>query len=333
MEQLQTVSAVSKNLGISNRMLRYYEQIGLVQSQRVEGYAYRVYDDQAIRRLRQIIVLRKLRVSVKQICEILSNNAAANVIEVFERNIGELDEEITAMATIREILQNLVAELREKANMQLRLDWINDSSVLTLVDALAFPQNTIREDKTMEDLNKAGEKLDKLTDRDVRIVYLPPAMVAAAYAKGTEPGPELVTGDLVDQFIKDKDLKNIYPASRHFGFNNPDEPVHGEGHGYERYITIPDDMDVPAPLVKKHFIGGIYAAHTIPFGEWDAWLKLHEWVGNNNRYDFNWGTIQGVCGWIEEHLNYWNWYTCGLSMGDVDESRQIDLMIPIELKG
>ena len=113
MGQLQTVSAVSKNLGISNRMLRYYEQIGLIQSQRMEGYAYRVYDEQAIRRLRQIIVMRKLRVPVKQICDILSNNAASDVIEVFERNIGELDEEITAMATIRSILQNLVRELRE----------------------------------------------------------------------------------------------------------------------------------------------------------------------------------------------------------------------------
>ena len=119
MEQLQNVGTVSKKLGISNRMLHYYEQLGLVQSRRIEGYAYRVYDEQTIRRLRQIIVLRKLRVSVKQICEILNNNAAADVIEVFERNIRERDEEITEMATIRSILQNLVKELHEKANMQL----------------------------------------------------------------------------------------------------------------------------------------------------------------------------------------------------------------------
>jgi len=23
-----------------------------------------------------------------------------------------------------------------------------------------------------------------------------------------------------------------------------------------------------------------------------------------NRFDFRWGTIDGVCGWLEEHLNY-----------------------------
>ena len=55
MDQRQTIGTVSKNLGISSRMLRYYEQIGLIESKRVENYAYRVYDEEAIRRLRQII--------------------------------------------------------------------------------------------------------------------------------------------------------------------------------------------------------------------------------------------------------------------------------------
>ena len=61
MNQMLTVSTVSKNLGISSRMLRYYEQIGLIESRRMNDYAYRVYDENAIRKLRQIIILRKLR--------------------------------------------------------------------------------------------------------------------------------------------------------------------------------------------------------------------------------------------------------------------------------
>ena len=44
---MQTIGTVSKNLGISSRMLRYYEQIGLIRSRRVEDYAYRVYDEEA----------------------------------------------------------------------------------------------------------------------------------------------------------------------------------------------------------------------------------------------------------------------------------------------
>ena len=43
MNQMQTIGTVSKNLGISSRMLRYYEQIGLIGSRRVEDYAYRKF--------------------------------------------------------------------------------------------------------------------------------------------------------------------------------------------------------------------------------------------------------------------------------------------------
>ena len=122
MDQRQTISTVSKNLGISSRMLRYYEQIGLIESRRVENYAYRVYDEEAIRRLRQIILLRKLRVSVKQIRELFGNSSAMGVIEVFEQNIRELDEQMTALSTVKSILSRLVQELREKATLHLQLE-------------------------------------------------------------------------------------------------------------------------------------------------------------------------------------------------------------------
>jgi len=147
---MQTVSAVSKNLGISSRMLRYYEQVGLIESQRMEDYAYRVYDENAIRRLRQIIILRKLRVPVKQIREIFSNSDAVDIIEIFERNISELDEQITALSTVKSILSRLVWELHEKANMRLKLDCLGDSSVFAAVEwrAFPFPKTHYRRKKT-----------------------------------------------------------------------------------------------------------------------------------------------------------------------------------------
>jgi DNA-binding transcriptional MerR regulator len=330
--ELQTISQMSKLFGISTRTLRYYEQIGLIQPVKKEDYAYRTYDAATVQRLQQIIVLRKLRIPLKEIGEILNSDEAVVAIRAFEQNLSEIEDEITALDTIRIITKAFLERLQQTR----QLWFLDDESLLELVDALTVSKINFREEKTMEDLNMASRKLNKLADRDVRIVYLPPATVAAAYARGTEPGPELVTADIVDKFIADSNLANVYPAARHYGFNNPDEPVHGEGHGYERYITIPDDMEVPAPLVKKRFVGGIYAAYTIPMGEWDTWMSLHEWVCNSERYDFRWETIEGVsgwtCGWIEEHLNYWNWYTPGLTMEENDKSKQIDLLIPIKSK-
>ena len=74
---LHTINQVSKTYGISTRMLRYYEEIGLITSLRKDGYAYRVYDDAALLRLQQIIVLRKLRVPMKHIRVILANSQTA----------------------------------------------------------------------------------------------------------------------------------------------------------------------------------------------------------------------------------------------------------------
>ncbi len=135
------------------------------------------------------------------------------------------------------------------------------------------------------------------------------------------------TAEILDKFIAGMNLKEIYPAARNFGFNNPDGiPDNDPNHGYERGISIPDDLEVHEPLVKKHLDGGAYAAYMIPMGAWDeGWQPLHEWVSNSKNYDFRWGTVEGVCGWLEEHLNYWDW-----NENENESERQIDLLMPVK---
>lgn len=52
------------------------------------------------------------------------------------------------------------------------------------------------------------------------------------------------------------------------------------------WVTIPDDMEVPANLVKKRFEGGLYAAHMIPMGNFNEWEWLLNWVNENEKYEF-----------------------------------------------
>lgn len=68
---IQTVTVVSRTLNISTRMLRYYEKIGLISPVRKGDYAYRCYDEFTVRSVQQILVLRKLRIPLKQIAQIL----------------------------------------------------------------------------------------------------------------------------------------------------------------------------------------------------------------------------------------------------------------------
>lgn len=323
--ETMTISQVSKSFGISTRMLRYYEQAGLIESLRRDDYAYRMYDDAALSRLRQILILRKLRIPLKQIKVILQRPDAVTAIEVFRQNISELDDEITALSTIRSILSRFVDELQNTADMKIHCLITQDDIMMASIESLSLTSINFREDRTMDELKKAEENLSRLND--VRIIYLPPATVAAAHHIGDDP--ESHTYKIIDQFVRDTGLCKIKPDLRHYGFNHPN-PVDETGyHGYETWVTIPDDLEVPPPLTKKHSAGGLYAAHMIAMGNFNEWEWLFDWVNRSEKYEFA-GDMQDqehMCGLLDEHLNY----VSHINSGNTEpEDLQIDLLMPVK---
>lgn len=323
--ELLTISQVSKQFGVSTRTLRYYEQVGLITPAKKEDFAYRVYDEANLLRLRQIIILRKLRIPLREIAEILQRGDAAAAIRAFERNLAEIEDEITALSTIRNVIKAFVERLSLGGA---KLALLDDKSLLKVVDSLTVSKINFKEEKTMDDLNKASEKLSKLEDKDVRIVYLPPSDVAAYQYEGDEP--ERHVSEVIDRFVLDHDLTRVKPDLRHYGFNAPNPVDETNDHGYEMWVTIPERMEVPAPLAKKRFEGGLYAAHMIPFGAFEEWRWLDAWVRNNDKYeyrgDWNGGNMFGL---LEESLNYVN----RVHLPDPEsEGFQMDLLIPIREK-
>lgn len=330
--ELQTISQVSKYFSISTRTLRYYEQIGLITPLKKEDFAYRVYDIESITRLRQIIVLRKLRIPLKQIAEILQSADARIAIEAFERNLVDIEDEITALSTIRNVIKAFIEHLNLGSAIFALPD---DEGLLEIVDSLTVSKINFKEEKSMEQLNHASEKLNKLEDKDVRIVYLPPMTVAAAYASGE--GCEGKAGDMITNFVQESGLLKIKPDARSFGFDcSKGAAVLGEpSHVYEMWVSIPDHLEIPAPLVKRTFDGGLYAAHVLRAWDFEDWRLLREWVNANNKYDNDWGaprwispeTVAGQG--FEETLNFYNFVQKGGKMEDL----QLDLLFPIKEKG
>lgn len=111
--KLLTISQVSENLKLSTRTLRYYEEIGLISSEKKEDYAYRVYTEETVKQLQQIILLRKLRIPLKQIAFILQNENAAEIINTFRQNLDKVNEEISSLSTIRDIIENFIEKLND----------------------------------------------------------------------------------------------------------------------------------------------------------------------------------------------------------------------------
>lgn len=323
--EIQTISQVSKRFNISTRTLRYYEQIGLLQPVKKAGSTYRSYDESEVVQLQQIIILRKLRIPLKQIAEIIKSKDTAVAIKAFQQKLIEIDGEITALSTIKSVIQAFLDRLDLKSD---KLQLMDDESLLEIVDSLTVSKINFKGEKSMKELNQANEKLNQLTDKDVRIIYLPPATVAAYQCEGDEP--ENKVAQLIDKFVLDDDLPGIKPDLRHYGFNAPNPVDETNYHGYEMWVTIPENMEVLEPLVKKHFEGGLYDAHMIPFGAFEEWEWLAKWVRDSEKYEYNgnWDS-KNMFGWLEESLNYVN----RVKQPDPEgEGFQLDLLIPIKEK-
>lgn len=324
---MMTISEVSRTFNVSTRTLRYYEQIGLLSSQRKEDYAYRTYDENVVRRLQQIIVLRKLRIPLKQIAVILENTNQDSIISLFQENIRELDSEIHALSTIRDILRIFISRLDKDLQKSVKLELLKDDDIIKVVDALSLSKTNFKEESSMEEIKKANETLRKL--KDVRIVLLPPCTVASYHYIGENP--EETVGAQIDKFVRESKLYEQKPDTRMFGFNHPN-PSKDKPYGYESWVTITDDMEVPAPLTKKHFEGGLYGAHTIKFGDFHEWQYLCQWAENNKKYIPNYSElgeeIMGGC--LEEHLNWV--YSSHMGWPEDGIDGMLDLLVPIKLK-
>lgn len=325
MSELLTVTDVSRELGLSTRMLRYYEEQGLIGSSRVEGYAYRMYDDEAVRRLRQVIVLRRLRIPLREVKLILDDPSAQWAIFVFRQKLSEFDAELANIGAVRAVTEELLNTLKSRYWLP-AADVLLDEDISAALPSLANSYELEKERaRKMENLNKAEENM-KLTD--VRIVHLPAATVAAARYFG--PDPEDHAGRMIADFTREKKLWERGDV-RLYGFNSPNPPPEGGEYGYEFWVTIPDDMDVPEPLTKKHFKGGTYAAHAIKMGDFHEWAWLAKWADESEEYEIaGSGSPADMFGSLEEHLNYYD-HIQETAEGE-PEITQLDLLIPVRKK-
>jgi MerR family copper efflux transcriptional regulator len=107
------IGQAAQKSGVSAKMIRHYESIGLVARARRSDGGYRIYDANAIHRLRFIRRSRALGFSMKQIDQLLSlwrnrRRASADVRRVAQHHIHDLDQKIEELQAMRRTLHQLV---------------------------------------------------------------------------------------------------------------------------------------------------------------------------------------------------------------------------------
>jgi DNA-binding transcriptional MerR regulator len=111
-EQIKAGELASR-YGVSTRTLRYYEEAGLMQSIRTNDYAYRLYNADNVKRLEQILILRKLNVGIKDIRRIFDASNSETVLEVLGQKVNDIDEEVALLHELKEIVVEFIRQIRQ----------------------------------------------------------------------------------------------------------------------------------------------------------------------------------------------------------------------------
>ena len=127
MNDIVKIKDVVARYGVSARTLRYYENMGLLQSTRSDEYSYRMYDGNAVKRIEQILTLRKLGISIRDIKRIFTASGSSVVLEVLAKKLEDIDEEVALLSELKNIISSFICHIKQ-------VDFNNESDVRMLYD-------------------------------------------------------------------------------------------------------------------------------------------------------------------------------------------------------
>ena len=108
------IGQLARQAGVSTRTVRYYEEIGLLQAARRYAGGRRVFDGDALQRLRFIARLKTLGFSLEEISHLNEvfevENSTAAMLEVLDGLLGE------HMNTLEQRMQEVAALQKEIGN-------------------------------------------------------------------------------------------------------------------------------------------------------------------------------------------------------------------------
>ena len=284
MGDLIKIREVSLKYDVSARALKYYEDMGLIQSTRSDNYAYRLYDEIAIKRLEQILILRKLNIKVKDIQRIFNSDSSDVVLEVLTQKVTGIDDEVALLHELKDIILDFIKQIE-------KFDFQNDKDVKLLYEkAKDIEQQIVNVDyngnsASVKRLIDVAEKLEKKPD--IRIVEFPKCRMVTS---GISTEPDLFSPDgTLMRFDRmwtrlDEKRKDRFFA-RDFMWYDPETKGTVWWYAIEDWVTERDTEGFEI----IDFEGGIYAAAISRDGDHDDGARvmngIYDWIVNSGCFE------------------------------------------------
>ncbi|MFC4655834.1 MULTISPECIES: Cu(I)-responsive transcriptional regulator [Rheinheimera] len=112
MKTLVTIGEAAAASGVSAKMIRHYEEIGVLQKAHRTEAGYRLYNSQQLQQLGFIRQARNLGFSLAQIESLLAlwrdpNRSSRDVKQLADRHLAEIRQKIAELSQMELILQQL----------------------------------------------------------------------------------------------------------------------------------------------------------------------------------------------------------------------------------
>jgi MerR family copper efflux transcriptional regulator len=110
--EMMNIGEAAQASGVSTKMIRHYESIGLLPAAQRTAAGYRVYGEQDVRLLQFIHRGRALGFPLEKIAELLAlwqdqERASADVRQLAEQHIAELNRKIEELQAMKRTLETL----------------------------------------------------------------------------------------------------------------------------------------------------------------------------------------------------------------------------------
>ena len=308
MSLIQIGEAASK-YGISRRSLRYWEEKGILESARGEN-GYQMYDEANLAKINQIMLLREISLPIQDIYSIFISDNRDEICTILEKHLQKIKREASDLSSLVTIIAKLIDKVKHdgKSSLFVPVDVSSDEPYQEIKHSfLSLPERS----KEMEN--------------EIRIVNLPNMTFACYRAESETPEDDCTA--VMHKFIIENSIKEMQ-GFRHFGFNNPNPSDGNPVYGYEMWAVIPKDYEVPSPLWKKEFKGGLFASLTCTLANiGERWQKLYTSLMQNEKYEIEYDEARDRIG-LEENINYDAFNAPGAKLSDM----QLDLFMPIKAK-